>query len=126
VIVDSSALIAILNVESEADTFAALIQDDTLPKISATTVVEVAHAAGHSRRVDVDELIANCGAQVVDFTAEHARVARQAFHTYGRGSGSRARLNFGDCMAYALAKATGEPLLFKGDDFTHTDVTPAP
>jgi ribonuclease VapC len=125
VIVDSSALIAILNVESEAETFAALIQDDALPKISATTVVEVAHAAGHSRRADVDELIAGSGAEVVDFTAEHARIARDAFHRYGRGSGSRARLTFGDCMTYALAKLTQEPLLFKGDDFTHTDITPA-
>ena len=116
---------AFLHVESDAETFAALIQDDTLPKISATTVVEVAHAPGHSRRVDVDELIADSGAEVGDFTDEHARVARQAFRTYGRGTGSRARLNFGDCMTYALAKATGEPLLFNGDDFTHTEITSA-
>jgi ribonuclease VapC len=52
-------------------------------------------------------------------------VAEHAYAAYGRGSGSQAELNFGDCMAYALAKVSGEPLLFKGEDFTHTDVTPA-
>ena len=54
-----------------------------------------------------------------------ARLARRAYRAYGRGTGHPARLNLGDCFAYALAKATGEPLLFKGDDFIHTDVEPA-
>ncbi len=55
----------------------------------------------------------------------HLDAAQTAFAAYGKGSGSRAQLNYGDCMSYALAKVTGEPLLFKGDDFTHTDITPA-
>jgi ribonuclease VapC len=58
-------------------------------------------------------------------TAEQAHLARRAYRTYGRGSGSPARLNLGDCFAYSLATVTGEPLLFKGDDFGHTDVESA-
>jgi ribonuclease VapC len=58
-------------------------------------------------------------------TAEQAFIAREAYRDFGRGSGHPAGLNFGDCFSYALAKATGEPLLFKGDDFLHTDVRPA-
>ena len=58
-------------------------------------------------------------------TEAQARIAREAYRDFGRGSGHPARLNFGDCFAYALAKAMNEPLLFKGDDFTHTDLTPA-
>lgn len=59
------------------------------------------------------------------FGAEHARVARAAYARYGKGSGSAARLNLGDCFSYALATVSGQPLLFKGDDFTHTDVVAA-
>src|SRR5262249_60411163 len=58
-------------------------------------------------------------------TEAQARIAREAYRDFGRGSGHPARLNFGDCFAYALARQTGQPLLFKGDDFVHTDVTPA-
>ena len=58
-------------------------------------------------------------------TEAQARIAREAYRDYGRGSGHPARLNFGDCFAYALARATGEPLLFKGSDFIHTDIEPA-
>jgi ribonuclease VapC len=58
-------------------------------------------------------------------TVEQALIARHAYRDFGRGSGHRARVNFGDCFAYALAKSTGETLLFKGNDFAHTDVTPA-
>jgi ribonuclease VapC len=58
-------------------------------------------------------------------TREQARIAREAYRDFGKGSGHKAGLNFGDCFAYALAKSAGEPLLFKGDDFVHTDVTPA-
>ena len=62
---------------------------------------------------------------IVAFTSEHANLARQAFREYGKGR-HEARLNFGDCMAYALAKERGEPLLFKGDDFSKTDIEVAP
>lgn len=63
--------------------------------------------------------------RVEPFTAEHATLARQAWRDYGRGSGHPARLNFGDCLAYGFAKGEREKLLFKGDDFTHTDIEPA-
>jgi ribonuclease VapC len=58
-------------------------------------------------------------------TKDQARIGREAYRDFGKGSGHPAQLNFGDCFAYALAKVTGEPLLFKGSDFVHTDVTPA-
>lgn len=58
-------------------------------------------------------------------TEAQVRIARDAYRDFGRGSGNPARLNFGDCFAYALAKVTGEPLLYKGDDFPHTDIEPA-
>ena len=72
-----------------------------------------------------DDLIKEAGIMIEPVTAEQAHLARRAYRSYGRGSGSPARLNLGDCFAYALAKATGEPLLFKGDDFPHTDIEPA-
>ena len=73
-----------------------------------------------SRRVDA--LLEAHQVSIVDFTAEHAEAAREAYRRFGKGSGHRARLNFGDCIAYAVATVEGEPLLFKGQDFTHTDV----
>ena len=76
-----------------------------------------------SRRFD--ELVRALGIEIVDSTAEHARIARAADRDFGEGSGHAASLNFGDCFSYALASATGEPLLFKGDDFTQTDVNTA-
>jgi ribonuclease VapC len=77
-----------------------------------------------SRRFDDFVREANLSVEAV--TAEQADIARAAFRDFGRGSSHPAKLNFGDCFAYALAKATGEPLLFKGDDFSHTDVARAP
>jgi ribonuclease VapC len=125
VIIDSSALIAILHQEPDGAEFARILEDHEHPKISAVTLFETAMVAGDTRSQDLDELIHRAGARVVPFDADQAGQARRAFAAFGRGSGSRAELNFGDCMAYALAKVTGEPLLFKGEDLTHTDVTPA-
>ena len=76
-----------------------------------------------SRRLD--ELLALYAVRVEPFTAEHAALARAAYRDYGRGSGHPAKLNLGDCSSYALARATGEPLLFKGDDFSETDLVAA-
>jgi ribonuclease VapC len=73
----------------------------------------------------LDAFLEAAGTTIVPFDEDQARVARAAYARYGKGSGSPARLNFGDCFSYALAKTTGLPLLFKGDYFTHTDVTPA-
>jgi ribonuclease VapC len=72
-----------------------------------------------------DDLIREARVTIEPVTAEQAHLARRAYRTYGRGSGSPARLNLGDCFAYALATVTGEPLLFKGDDFGHTEVESA-
>ena len=76
-----------------------------------------------SRRFD--DLVKEAQLVIEPVTEAQARIAREAYRDFGRGSGHPARLNFGDCFSYALARATGEPLLFKGDDFAHTDITPA-
>ena len=73
----------------------------------------------------LDDLLREAQIVIEPVTEAQARIARDAYRDYGRGSGHPARLNFGDCFAYALARETGERLLFKGDDFAHTDVTPA-
>ncbi len=127
-IVDSSAVIAILRGEPEADSFAELLVV-TPSRMSAANWLEasmVADGGGSPTAIsDFDELIRQLGITVIPVTAEHARVARAAFRRYGRGSGSPARLNFGDCIAYATAITEGLPLLFKGNDFGHTDVPAA-
>ena len=74
---------------------------------------------------ELDELIERFRIVIEPVTAEHAQIARQAYRDYGKGSGHRANLNFGDCFSYALARAKREPMLWKGDDFVHTDIRPA-
>lgn len=128
-IIDTSALLAILRDEPEAAACAQAIEDATGRRISAGTLLEAAiviDASGDpvaSRRLD--ELLNVAHVVIEAVTAEHAQLGRAAYRDFGRGSGHPAQLNFGDCFAYALARATGEPLLFKGLDFTHTDVRPA-
>lgn len=73
----------------------------------------------------LDDLVRDLAIEIVPVTAEHASLGRAAYRDYGRGSGHPAGLNSGDCFAYALARETGEPLLFKGDHFGHTDLVPA-
>lgn len=80
---------------------------------------------GPDGAAQLDELIALIGVEIVPFDIAQLAVARDAFGRYGRGSGSRAKLNFGDCCTYALSKVRGEPLLFVGDDFLHTDLVAA-
>jgi len=127
VIVDTSAIVAILRNESDASRFAfALASPDEAKMISAANYVEAAvviDASGDpiaSRRFD--DLLARAAVSVEAVTYEQARIAREAYRDFGKGSGHPARLNFGDCFAYALSRATGEPLLFKGDDFSRTDI----
>ncbi|WP_342372954.1 type II toxin-antitoxin system VapC family toxin [Propioniciclava soli] len=121
-IVDSSALVAILKAEPEASSFARALEESSHTSISAGTLIETGIVVGRTRQEDLDELLRAASVEVVAVDARHAAAARDAWYRYGRGSGSAARLNFGDCFAYAAAKLTGEPLLFKGDDFIHTDV----
>ena len=128
-IVDTSAVIAIALNEPERERLVDALVDAAAPKISAATLVEV--AAVLVRRVApedfrrVERLIAQLGIETVPFDAEQAASATRAYREFGRGSGHPAGLNLGDCYAYALADITGEPLLYIGDDFSHTDITAA-
>jgi ribonuclease VapC len=129
VIVDSSALVAILHDEPEAAVYLRAIYAAAQSRISAANFLEAAIVidAGRSpvasRRFD--DLVREAQIAIEPVTEAQAHIARQAYRDYGRGSGHPAQLNFGDCFAYALARATAEPLLFKGNDFRHTDIAPA-
>ena len=127
-IVDSSALIAILFKEKEASAFASAMRDAPSRAIAAPTLVEAAMVAegrtGPAMGKELDELLDALNAEIVPFTAEHAARARDAWRRYGKGR-HPAGLNLGDCFAYALAKERDEPLLFKGNDFARTDVKAA-
>jgi len=128
-ILDTSALIAILRDEPEALSCAQAIAKATMRRVSAVNYVETAVVIDSSRDPvasrKLDELIREAGIVVEPVTTTQARIAREAYRDFGRGSGHPAALNFGDCFAYALAKEAAEPLLFKGDDFRQTDLTPA-
>ncbi len=128
-ILDSSALIAILRNEADAAVYAAAIESTAECRISAANFLEIAIVIDGSRDPiasrRLDDLLRVAGIAIEPVTEDQARIAREAYRDFGRGSGHPAQLNFGDCFAYALARATGEPLLFKGNDFRHTDVTPA-
>ena len=125
-ILDSSVLIAILRDEPEAAAFAAAIEHAAHCRMSAANYVEAAIISDKSRdpiaRHRFDDLVQEIGLTIEAVTHEQARIAREVYRDFGKGSGHPARLNFGDCFAYALAKDLGEPLLFKGADFAHTDV----
>jgi ribonuclease VapC len=124
-VVDTSALIALLSMEPESARLAVALESDATRLISAATVVEaglvIESRYGPVGGRELDLLIAKAGLSTEAVTAEQADVARDAWRRYGKGRHS-AGLNFGDCFSYALAKVTGEPLLFIGDDFTHTDI----
>jgi ribonuclease VapC len=128
-IVDTSALIAILRAEDDASDMAHAIEKAQVRRISAANYLETAVVIDASRDPVAsrrfDELVETAELHVEPVTHEQARIAREAYRDFGKGSGHKAGLNFGDCFAYALAKSTGEPLLFKGNDFGQTDVTPA-
>jgi len=130
VILDTSAVIAILANEAEGRHFREVISSADRVRISAASYLEAAivldnRSAGPGLSPELDLFISWARASVEPISSAQAHLARQAHRDYGRGSGHLARLNFGDCFSYALSKDTGEPLLFKGDDFSHTDVVPA-
>ncbi len=128
-IVDSSALLAILLDEPEAGDCATAITLSTQTRMSAANFLETAIVIDAARDPvasrELDDVLVRTGITLEPVTLDQVAVARQAYRDFGRGSGHSARLNFGDCFAYALAKTTGEPLLFKGRDFAHTDVRSA-
>ncbi len=128
-IVDSSALVAILWDEPEAEQFAEKIVQAEVSRLSAASYLETALVVD-SRRVPrasrrFDKFLEATELQIEPVTAQQALLARAAYRDYGKGSGHPAQLNFGDCFSYALAKDLDEPLLFKGQDFGHTDIKPA-
>jgi ribonuclease VapC len=128
-IIDASALIAILRDEPEAADCAVSIEAATSRRVSAANFLEAAIVIDASRDPVAgrrfDDLLREAQIVIEPVTEAQARIAREAYRDYGRGSSHPARLNFGDCFAYALARESGEPLLFKGEDFAHTDVMPA-
>lgn len=124
-VLDTSAVIAILTGEGMASRLLAAIQADPVRRISAASVVECSLVLlgkyGEVAEPQLDLFLREIGAEVVPVGEEHARLARDAAARFGRGR-HPAALNFGDCFSYALAIATEEPLLFVGDDFSRTDV----
>ncbi len=128
-IVDTSAIVAILRDEPEARSFAHAIAGARIRRVSAVNYVEAAAVIDGSRNPVAsrrfDDFFREGSFTVEAVTMEQARIAREAYKDFGKGSGHPAQLNFGDCFAYALAKAMSESILFKGQDFKHTDLTPA-
>jgi ribonuclease VapC len=124
-VLDTSALIAILSAEPEAETFATAIATANIRLLSAASFLETAVVIesrhGSAGGEKLDELIQAAHIQIEPVTAEQAAAARLAYRAYGKGR-HPAALNFGDCFAYALAKTTDTPLLFKGNDFNQTDI----
>lgn len=125
-IVDTSALIVILRGEAEAKAFATAIADADHRRLSAANYLEAAIVIDGSRNPIAsrrfDDLLREAEIVIEAVTGQQAKIAREAYRDFGRGSGHPAGLNFGDCFAYALAKTSREPLLFKGDDFVHTGI----
>lgn len=127
-IVDTSAVVAILFAERDAEIYAQAIAEAESCKISAANFVEVSVVIeaqtkeGGSRQLDA--FVRRAGIAIEPVSEEQAYIARQAYADFGKGRHAAA-LNFGDCFSYALAKATGEPLLFKGRDFSKTDLESA-
>ena len=126
-IVDSSALLAVLNREPDAERYEEGIAASKC-RMSVANILEtyiVAESRGSVAGAhDLDLLLERAGIEPVPVTVEQMKAARQAWQRFGR-SNHRAALNFGDCFAYALASVTGEPLLFKGEDFPQTDIAAA-
>lgn len=124
-IIDTSALLAILFQEADASFYARMVAHERICRMSAANFLEAAinvdvHGDAEASR-QLDAFIRRAGIEIVPVTHEQAQIARQAYLDFGKGR-HPASLNFGDCFAYALARANGDRLLFKGDDFTQTDI----
>jgi ribonuclease VapC len=128
-IIDTSAALAALLREPERDHFESLIASAQQVYMSAAAYLEAGIVVDGRRDPilsrTLDEWLASANVHIEPVTVEQAQIARDAYRDFGRGSGHPARLNFGDCLSYALAKDLDQPLLYKGDDFLHTDVRPA-
>ena len=128
IVVDTSALMAILEDEPELDRFVTLIANDDDVVIAAPTYLEFMMVSisrrGGEHRATSDELLQRLSIRVIGWSQEMADIATETFIRFGKGR-HPAQLNFGDCMAYALAKSFDAPLLFKGNDFSLTDIESA-
>ena len=122
-IIDSSAIVAVLRGEPEAEPFLANIRSQSELVMSAGNYVETGIVIDSDRdavlSAGLDALLGELQIKIAPVTETQARLARQAYRDFGKGSGHPAKLNFGDCFAYALTTERGEPLLYKGDDFAH-------
>lgn len=127
-VVDTSALIAILFGEPEAESFARAIAEDSRSLVSAFSVLETSVVLMVRKGAEgpplLDALLHSAHLETVSMTADQTEIARSAYARFGKGR-HRAGLNLGDCCSYALARASGEPLLFKGRDFARSDIEPA-
>lgn len=127
-VIDTSAIIAIFFNEPDAPSYRERIADDPIRLISAATFVEAAMVIegrfGEAGGAEFDLWLHKAEIEIIAVTAEHSDQARRVWRRYGKGR-HRAGLNYGDCFSYALAAATGEPLLFKGRDFAQTDIQAA-
>jgi ribonuclease VapC len=129
VVVDSSAIMAILKREEDARQIAERLSNAEAKFVSAATYMEcgtvVVGRYGSEGLLVMKDFVQALKLEIVPLTSDQANLGIEAFSCYGRGSGHPAKLNFGDCFSYALAKTRNLPLLFKGDDFIHTDIEPA-
>lgn len=127
-VIDTSALVAMLTDEPDAELFEARVADDPVRTMSTASYLETAIVIesrfGESGGRELDLWLHRASVSLVAVSADQAEVARAAYRQYGKGR-HRAGLNYGDCFSYALAKVSGQPLLFKGDDFGHTDIVAA-
>ena len=128
-IVDTSAIVAVAMDEPDAERLLRLLHARQSPRISAGNMLEtylvIDQRWGEHAAAVIERVVIPIGLIVEPVTEAQVHVARDAYRRYGKGSGHPARLNYGDCFAYALAHERGEPLLFVGDDFTRTDIVPA-
>ena len=123
--IDTSALVAILTKEPEGATFKTVMLNYSLLVMSAASLLEarmVLHGRHPALHGELDALVVEMCIEIEPVTVSQSDLAFEAFRRYGKGTGHKAGLNFGDCFAYALAIERNAPLLFKGDDFLHTDV----
>jgi ribonuclease VapC len=129
VIVDTSALIAMIKGEPEAEIFHRTLHAASVNRLSAGNFIEASAIVDSFRDAvasrEFDDLLETLRITIEPVTESQARIAREAYRDFGKGSGHKAKLNFGDCFAYALARETGEPLLYKGNDFTFTGIASA-
>jgi len=128
-IVDSSAMVAILTDEPDGPALSRILDGPAIVRLSAASYLETSIVLDKRRdtvmSAKLDDLIESARITLEPVTVEQARIARQAYRDYGKGSGHAANLNFGDCFSYALAREKREPILYKGDDFIHTDLRSA-